>query len=669
MKTQLLLFLLIFCFQTVSAQKSIYGRSYEDVLPDNYKINIPELRDHILNDIPDDIKKKHSRLTYRFADQQAYYISKRISSGIVYSDWVELEDYVNEVMQKVLPEELKSNEVVHAYLVREGSFNAAMNTSGHMYIHIGIFSQVTDEATLAFIIAHEVAHYYKQHSLKDYIKRETDLISKSKKSRNSIANELESDELAMQWLYDAGYNIEGIHKCLRILKRIDNKIILSLPTTWELKKTSHPSSDSRLVQINDFAKNNYKPEAPNFIVSEEKFHRLKKECKPEILKALMNDFEYSKCIEEAFKFHVFDPDNEAYVYYLMEAIRRYCYLNDERWTENFITNKYYINIEGDFDDPKPKMQSHFFERFELEILGIAPKEGSKIKARFYWKDEPKFTTYEQAFVFFTRVSEVMACKECVLTNALSFGNYNPEIRDSVLQTYINLDGVRFKDFAQGIIDDSILNSLTEKKLLVFNDFYVYVNQGQETIPIRIQSNGDNSYISGLFDEVISKFPNRIPVFLPDLKKNKINDFQLFSILKDFSMVTVLSHTKTQMHILNPEYYELFQRYGVNEIEFVTCRYGEYRKKEKTEEAYSEIAEMDYKTIFAQTKRTRFMEVGITSVREMENAKMKVRYYGGENKLKFKDEGRPGILAEIINQIYNKEIHAKERDRKYRVFGE
>ena len=36
-----------------------------------------------------------------------------------------------------------------------------------------------------------------------------------------------------------------------------------------------------------------------------------------------------------------DPENVYYVYYLMESIRRMCYLNSYRWNDKFILNRHY----------------------------------------------------------------------------------------------------------------------------------------------------------------------------------------------------------------------------------------------------------------------------------------------------------------------------------------
>ena len=125
------------------------------------------------------------------------------------------------------------------------------------------------------------------------------------------------------------------------------------------------------------------------------FNKYKEESKGEILSILLDQTEYYECIDQAFKFHIFDPSNPIYIYYLMEGIRRNCYLFPNIWTKNFITHRHFDTQKYVNENKKILSEDHIFVKFPLEILGIAKNEAQKIKAKFYWKtgDEgPKFIT-------------------------------------------------------------------------------------------------------------------------------------------------------------------------------------------------------------------------------------------------------------------------------------
>ncbi|MCX8212101.1 MAG: hypothetical protein OTI34_13695, partial [Lewinella sp.] len=56
------------------------------------------------------------RAAYRFADQSARASITILSRGRVCNGWEEMDDFVNSVLQRVIPEELRAKESVRAYL-------------------------------------------------------------------------------------------------------------------------------------------------------------------------------------------------------------------------------------------------------------------------------------------------------------------------------------------------------------------------------------------------------------------------------------------------------------------------------------------------------------------------------------------------------------------------
>ena len=114
-----------------------------------------------------------------------------------------------------------------------------------------------------------------------------------------------------------------------------------------------------------------------------------------------------------------EPDNETYIYYLMESIRKICYLSNKTWDQNFITNRYYDTIRVEGVKRKHKVKRGLFESVDFNLLPISQEEAKYIKAKFYWQGPQKFRTYNEAFEFFNKVGKAINCKECLLTNALS----------------------------------------------------------------------------------------------------------------------------------------------------------------------------------------------------------------------------------------------------------
>lgn len=669
----LLLFLILFISFASNSQSNIeYGRTYNDRLPKEFQLDVPELREHIYDQIPEEYKsKRFNRSVYRYSSINAISISQLIASGLVYSDWPELENYFNEILQKVMPTELKKDSIIQVYIFRDASVNAFMTPSGQAFINIGLLTWVENESELASVIAHELAHRMRYHSLQDFINSETDafnsglFISERKKTEFSVNQELEADSLSMVWLKNAGYSLSGSLNSFRTLERIKVQAIRRQPRRLKFKRTTHPTSTERLEQLNTFMESNSNTEGKNYLISESKFQKFQKEAKSESLKILLNDFEYNSCLESAFRFHLFDPNNIEYIYYMLESIRRKCYLDPSSWSKNFITSYYYEHLKYGEDGSKVKkinMEEHLFDSFDREIMAINPRKISKIKARFYWQDSPKFTTYNEAYNFFYKVAEILNCKECVLSNALSLTE-DPKKMTEALKVYISQDSIAHRTYAQKLLNGNIKAGLSNKKLLIFNEFDAYVRQGQETIPITIQSDYKDDNLVQLYDSVVTRFKNRTPLFLPSLKQAQLNDYLMLDELETFSMhATVSKGQRAELYILDPRFLDMFARYGVNEIEFVNCRYGEYRKAEEGIDSYQDVLNTTYDALFKQSKRTRFLETQISSLVMIEGLPMKIRWYSGESKLKFNQVGQEAIIQELRQQIRYKELKSEKLEQ-------
>lgn len=662
-------------FSLFSQTNKKFGRTSSDKLPADYILRVSDLKQHINDGIPEAYKtNENDRMNYRFSDQQAYGISNLLSSGLVYTDWPEMEQFVNSVLRKVMPDELKSDTMIKAYVIKDGDFNAFMTPGGKMFINIGVFSFIYDESTLAAIIAHELAHYYKRHSYQAFFESETNwsaslggIIDYSRSRKHfSINHELQADSLSMVWISKSEYHLSGVMKAFQITQRLEKQIVRMLSDRWKLEKSTHPSSDERLERLNKYYEKNKTETGQNFLIAKEIFFALREEAKPEILRSLLNSFSYFRCIETAFKFHIYDPENEVYIYYLLESIRRYCYLDDSTWAKNFITNRYYEDRTSPDQHNKVEIKSDIFEKFDLDIMALAPLEAKHIKAKFYWQDKPvKFQTYEDAYEFFYQVGVLLNCKECILSNALS-QTKNKFNRDSLLNLYLSKEDILNRSYAQNLKEGTVIKSLAKKKLMVFNAFYAYVYQGQDRIPIRVEANEKHNDLLTLFDSIKAKFQDRLPVYILDLKEKGVNDFLMFQELYEFSTFSIVTKgEKMELHILDPRFLDLFERYNVNEIEFLNCRYGEYRKSESTVDSYDEVTNMNYQSIFNQTKRTRYLEVYISCVREVEKGLMKYSHYGGQTKFKFNNTGFEEIVSEIKYQIYRKNDWGKKLDETLR----
>lgn len=660
----------------IYCNENAISRKYSDTIPSRFKFSVETLRNHIYNNLPNYYKVgKYERMSFSFADQQALFISRFISSGDVYSDWEELEKYINDVLKKVTPDFLKKDSMIHAYIAKDGRYNAFMTATGHTFVNIGLFAHINDEAELAAVLCHELAHYYLKHSIREHIKAETGgfnsgLFADNKyEEKFSIEMETEADSMAMIWLNESGYSINGLLNSYRTLQRLQTNHLKQLKDKWKLEATTHPLADERLNNFKKFFEENKDNPGESFLVSEEQFSKFQVEAYEEVLYHLLNDFDFEYCTEMAFKFHLFAPDNTIYIYYLLESIRRTAYLDNEIWKENFITNKYYDikTIYG--SQQKVKVSDHLFKKFDMEIMGMSPKEINKVKAKFYWQGDPKFATYNQAYDFFYIVSQHLSCNECILSNALS-QTHNIHVRDSLLKIYLSKENIMYREFAKNLKENGITGSLKNKQLLVYNEFRLAVRQGEEIIQFRAKSNNDIKLYSSIHDSIKYYFPEKSHINLIELKEHQLSEYLLFRKMFMYSLIPIVSKgIKAELFILDPTLIELFYKYNVNEVEFLTCIYGDYRKPESSIEKYKEAINTDLSSLLNSTKSTRSMSIYVNSLRAIKNKTSKFFYpsfrhirASHEIKFKFNETAYSRMFFYIKNQILLKQKEMEEEDR-------
>jgi len=159
-----------------------------------------------------------------------------------------LQKYINLVGNAVVRNSLRP-EIPYAFVVVDSPLqNAFSCPGGIIFISAGLLKTIRDEAQLAGILAHEVAHVGHKHALKSIqraqffqgvgkITAATMKGEKGKEFENMIGSlqntlfdkgldqnmEFEADRSAMETAYRTGYDPEGIIEVLRELKRIETR--------------------------------------------------------------------------------------------------------------------------------------------------------------------------------------------------------------------------------------------------------------------------------------------------------------------------------------------------------------------------------------------------------------------------------------------------------------
>lgn len=135
------------------------------------------------------------------------------SGYVIYGDEVSV--YLQQLASKLLNDEPELLKELRFYTIKSNETNAFSTAPGIIFVTTGLISQLSSEAQLAFILAHEIAHYEKKHVHEEYvnykkissIKRQEQILQLSQFSKDK---ELEADQLALKRYHKMGYSSEEL---------------------------------------------------------------------------------------------------------------------------------------------------------------------------------------------------------------------------------------------------------------------------------------------------------------------------------------------------------------------------------------------------------------------------------------------------------------------------
>ena len=92
----------------------------------------------------------------------ANHVDRYAKSGVLlFNDPMTI--YVNKVVDRLLKNDPKVRGKIHVYVMQDPVVNAFATDHGLLAINTGLLAKVENEAELAFVLAHEIAHFKKQH--------------------------------------------------------------------------------------------------------------------------------------------------------------------------------------------------------------------------------------------------------------------------------------------------------------------------------------------------------------------------------------------------------------------------------------------------------------------------------------------------------------------------
>jgi hypothetical protein len=534
----------------------------------------------------------------RYAESIGYQKQNMFFSGRIYLDWPEIEEYVNKVYKQILPDSLKNNSNFVAYVVRNPDINAFTVNDGSIYINIGLLAEVENEAALASVLGHELTHYLKNHSKTSYFKG---LKAYTKRNRNDNASflidhakfdrkqELYADSLGFVIARNAGYDnyfglgvfylFQNEEDFFRETKTSEHRRLKNASRDGDEKSreeillNDHPETSDRANQLALFIgkiKRDFKYK--EYIIDEAAFKKIKWIARHETIALEFDKNDYLKCVQKCFAYHMIDPDNNYYLSYLIEALRRQTYIKPSLLTKSFLTDR----------APAKRVKEgqgilhhlNFILRDTMMYADIKNKELSDTS-------KIEFETYTEAFNYFTGLAQKRQLSEAYLTLAL-FNSKDFVVRSQYLEKYLAKKNIKHREYAEILLKNGLTSSLEKnKKELILFDEISFLEDHYYGYRQRLMTAEEKSanYEVELKTFLAKKFPNKEVIALYDLKRNNASscdqhERMLAATTYDISKANynnkdyVSNQKKVDAFILNPELWDFYKSNQLKSLEYI-----------------------------------------------------------------------------------------------------
>ncbi|WP_291724629.1 M48 family metallopeptidase [Bernardetia sp.] len=195
--------------ESIYAQDAITFEDYQPLqskgtVPEDFLLSVSERYVSKNENIGEDIDKKTAKNIDQFNLQSSFSLKQLLWSGnVLFGD--EVSQYLNEIASELLKNDEELRNKVRFYVVKSPVPNAFANPDGAIFINLGLVARAENEAQLAYILAHEITHYVKQHSINQFLfgKEIND-----KKNKNVFRLGNKSDELYAKRLAQSNYSKE-----------------------------------------------------------------------------------------------------------------------------------------------------------------------------------------------------------------------------------------------------------------------------------------------------------------------------------------------------------------------------------------------------------------------------------------------------------------------------
>jgi Zn-dependent protease with chaperone function len=318
--------------------------------------------------------KSDSRRDYKakkeFITNSSYKLDDLLLSGqVLFGD--EVSEYLGQVADEILKNDSHLRSQLRFYAVKSNLVNAFATDQGMIFVTLGLISQLENEAQLAFVLSHEIAHYTEHHTISSYVNQKTQRRKGRFKndedelvrdlSRYSKAVETEADSLGFIMYSQTEYALEAAASSFDVLQfsylpfderpfdfsslenlefsfpeslRLDTITAIQFDEDYDDPGGSHPAIGKRRNAINRLREKVSSPGTEFYMHSKDEFERVRRICRYEALRLLLRNQRYVEAVHISNMLSQDSPSDEYIIKQRLKALYFLAMYNEQGKTMN-----------------------------------------------------------------------------------------------------------------------------------------------------------------------------------------------------------------------------------------------------------------------------------------------------------------------------------------------
>ena len=266
--------------------------------------------------------------------EEDVFLKRLCQSGkIVYGS--ALNRYLDKILDNLLVKHPQLRSEISIFVVKSPEVNAFAMTRGIIFVNIGFLAQVTNEAEIAFVLAHEIVHIAEKHSIE--LTKVKDLNSYLAYHNRSREKENEADKFALERYYaTSNYSYKAISGAFDVLQygylpmdnipfkrsmvesdfyKFDDKYFLKNVKSIHSREdyidtlSTHPNLLKRRTSAANFAANKDDSGRELFPQGEASFEEMQTIARLECIRQYLTQHQYGKAYYNAYVLSQSMPEN------------------------------------------------------------------------------------------------------------------------------------------------------------------------------------------------------------------------------------------------------------------------------------------------------------------------------------------------------------------------